>query len=233
VRMLHAVSREETLVYQGEYHYLRDGEPTGQVEYWQVTVLPDGTEIVRADVDGRQTDGVSLVTHFHRRPDGNPDWLRLRYMTTDGVDAAAQYTFEDALIRVARQAKGYSRHLEKVEIAAHYGIDYHPMIAHEYVWRAFRTVAEEGTSRMLPIFSPDLWASGEDVLRGRSLRFEVRPLGLDTCTVPAGMFDEAYLFAITLSDGVKAEAWYDARGVPLRWYYEDKGFEFILAACTG
>jgi hypothetical protein len=32
---------------------------------------------------------------------------------------------------------------------------------------------------------------------------------------------------------VKAQAWYDERGVPLRWYYGDKDFDFILAACTG
>ena len=108
MRVLHPVHSKEKLVSRGRYQYLIDGEPTGDIETWQVTRLPNGDEVVRADLDGREASGASLITHLVRGKDGQPRWLRLRFQSED-INAAAQYTFEKATVRAARVAEGQPR----------------------------------------------------------------------------------------------------------------------------
>lgn len=229
MRVLHAIRPEEELVSRGQYRYLVDGEPTGDVESWQVSRLPNGEEIVRADLDGRKASGASLITHFVRNKDGEPNWLRLRFHV-DGVNAAAQYTFEETSVRVARTADNTGQHVETVDLPAGYVLDYHTMISQEYVWRGCKKAVTE--PHMVPLFSPDLWAEGEKMLRGRALRFEVQALAPETCSVPAGEFDDAQHFRIRFEDGVAAEAWYDEHGTPLRWFFPARSYDFVLEEYT-
>jgi len=225
VRVLHPVHSKEKLVSRGRYQYLIDGEPTGDIETWQVTRLPNGDEVVRADLDGREASGASLITHLVRGKDGQPHWLRLCFQSED-INAAAQYTFEKATVRVARVAEGQPRCMEAVDIAEGYVVDYHTMISQDYVWRGYKQAG--GLNQTVPLFSPDLWADETKVLRGRALRFEVQALPPKVCVVPAGEFAGTQHFRVTFEDGVLAEAWYDNRGVPLRWYFPARNYDFVL-----
>lgn len=227
MRVLHEPTPEEVVEARGEYQYLRGGQPTGQVESWSISHTPDGQQIVRADVDGRSIPGgPSLLTHLQRGPQGQATWLRLRYEKPE-FSAAAQYEFETAEVKIIRQAYEQPRRQDLLEIAANYVIDYHPVIAHDYVWRGYPATAE-GQPWSIPVFSPDLWAAGDEVLSGRALRFMVTPLAAETCRVPAGDYHDALSFQVVLSDGVTAMAWYDDSGIPIRWYYPDKGYDFVL-----
>lgn len=225
MRVLHPIRPEEKLVSRGQYRYLVDGEPTGDVETWQVSRLPGGEEIVRADLDGREASGASLVTHLVRHADKRPNWLRLRFRSGQ-MNAAAQYTFEEASVRVARVAEGEQRSVEMIDIATGYVVDYHTMISQDYVWRGYEQAG--GYSQSVPLFSPDLWAEDEKVLRGRALRFEVQSLPSQPCVIPAGEFASAQHFRVRFEDGVLAEAWYDSRGTPLRWHFPARGYDFVL-----
>ena len=225
MRVLHPIRPEEKLVSRGRYRYLIDGEPTGDVETWQITRLPGGEEIVRADLDGREASGASLITHLVRKEDGWPAWLRVRFRNGD-LNAAAQYTFDRDSVRIARVAEGQSRVMERVDMAEDYVVDYHTMISQDYVWRGYQR--SQGYSQSVPLFSPDLWADGSTVLRGRALRFEVQPLPPKVCTVPAGEFAGTQHFRVRFEDDVLAEAWYDSHGVPLRWYFPARDYDFVL-----
>ncbi|MBN1429614.1 MAG: hypothetical protein JXB07_14690 [Anaerolineae bacterium] len=225
MRLLHDLQPDEKPVSQGIYHYLKDDVPTGQVEKWLITHLPNGTEIIRADVGDSES---SLLTHLRRQLDGKPEWLRLRYGTHSGVKAAAQYTFEEAVVRVARQAEGQPQRLDVVDIAISYQIDYHPVISHDYVWRGYPTHAR-GKPWSIPVFSPDLWTEGPEALFGRALRFNVKPLGAEDIVTPVGKFEAVRSFEIILDDGTRALAWFDDFGIPLRWFYPDKAYDFVLA----
>jgi hypothetical protein len=224
MRLLHDLQPDERPISQGQYCYMKNGEPTGQIEKWLITRLPGNIEVVRADVSGGE---VSLLTHLRRKPDGNPEWLRLRYSTGGGVKTAAQYTFEDAAVRIARQAEGQPQRQDVVDIANNYQVDYHPAVSHDYVWRGYPAHAR-GKAWSIPVFSPDLWAEGNEVLCGRALRFNVKPLDAEDIMVPAGNFEQARLFEIRFDDGTQALAWYDTFGVPLRWFYPDKIYDFVL-----
>lgn len=228
MRVLHEIHPDEAVVSRGQYRYLRGGLATGQIENWLITRLTDGTEVVRADVDGSAIPmGPNLLTHLHRSAMGRNQWLRLQYLKGDFV-AAAQYNFEPAQVVIFRQTAGEYRRQGMIEIAEDYAVDYHPVIGHDYVWRGYPARAE-GKALSIPVFSPDLWGLGDEALDGRALRFMVTPLASEPCEVPAGRFEDALRFKILLSDGVLAMAWYDSMGVPLRWWYPEKGYDFVLA----
>jgi hypothetical protein len=229
MRILHDPTPDEILICQGQYQYLRQGTPTGLIEHWSISRLPNGSEIVRADVDARAVSGAaSLLTHFQRKPNGMHEMLRMRIERAN-FSAAAQYDFDTAEVKTFRQGAGQIRRESLLEIAAKYVVDYHPVIAHDYVWRGYPAEAE-GNAWSIPVFSPELWASDDEVLTGRALRFKVTPLPADICHVPAGEFDSPLRFEVLLSDGVRALAWYDVHGVPLRWLYPDKSYDFVLTS---
>ncbi len=229
MRFLHDVHPDEVIECQGKYLYLRGSEPTGQVEHWMVTRLPNGSRVVRADIDGSGlTVGPHLLTHLHRGADGRDHWLRMQYMK-GAFCAAAQYNFEPAQVVIFRQVAGENRRQGLIEIADSYVVDYHPVIGHDYVWRGYPARAE-GNPISIPVFSPDLWTDeqSQSVLDGRALRFTVSPLEPEPCDVPAGRFPSALRYKVLLSDGVEALAWYDEKGIPLRWWYPEKEYDFIL-----
>ncbi|NDJ35828.1 MAG: hypothetical protein GYB64_14300 [Chloroflexi bacterium] len=228
MRVLNEMMPDETLVAKGRYHYLVDGEPSGQVETWQITRLPDGSEVVRADLDGRTAEPrANLVSHLKRTPEGRPQWLRIRF-GHKGITAAAHYTFEPAEVRVFRQVEGHPRRQDVLDVPSAYEVDYHAVIAHDYVWRGYPDHAR-GRRWAVPVFSPELWPqAADDALMGRSLRFMIEPTGAQVCETPVRLFEGAQGYGITLSDGTKAQAWYDTHGIPLRWTYPDKAYEFII-----
>jgi len=229
VRMLHPVRPEEKLICRGEYRYTIDDQPTGDVELFQITHLPDGTEVVRADIDGRVGPyEASLITHHLRRPNGRPAWLRARYQQGE-IYAAAQYVFQEAAVQVVRQTIGGHPRQENIEIASGYQIDYHPVVNHDFAWRGYPADARPD-ARLLPIFSPDLWTPEEAPFVGRALRVSVAPLDPETITTSAGTFENVPRFSIRFSDDTEIIAWYDKRGIPLRWYAPSKGYDFVLTA---
>jgi len=229
MRLLHELRPDETLVCKGEYHYLKAGKPAGQTEQWQITRLPDGKEIVRADVSGANAGGPThLLTHLQRDMDGRPEWLRMRWERSDNR-AAAQYTFDEAGVKFARQSENHPRRQEVLDIAKGYAVDYHPVIGHDYAWRAYPAHAR-GKPWAVPVFCPDLWADGDEILGGRALRFNVTPRGAEDLTTTLGDFEQARFFDVTLNDQIRAQGWFDEFGVPLRWVYPDKGYDFVLVA---
>lgn len=229
MRVIHEVSAGEQLVCEGAYTYLSGGEPIGYTESWQITRLSNGYEVIRADIDGGNAEQEThLLIHLLRDEEGQPKWLRLRY-GKPRLNCAAQYTFKKASVHIARRIPDGGVRQEVIEIASGYAVDCHSTIAHDYVWRGYPASAR-GRRRAIPIFSPDLWLEDHANLTGRALRFNVQPLGVGQCETELGVYERSRRFEIVLSDGVKAEAWYDREGIPLRWRYPEKDYEFVLSA---
>jgi len=230
MRTLHEIHKTEVKICEGSYRYLKDGKPTGPLELWMISRLPDQSIAVRSDIDpGDDSDQPSSIGHLIRKPDGRPKWLRMRLMTKE-FSAASQYNFQLAVVKSIRQTEGFPRMQDKLDIAENYELDYHPVISHDYVWRGYPERAK-GKNWSVPVFSPALFAENpRDILAGRALRFNVTPKDPEMFESEAGTFSEARRFDVVLSDDTRAQVWYDEYGIPLRWYYPEKELDFLLVS---
>lgn len=61
MRVLHAVSMQETFVASGKYVYRRDGELLKGSEEFSIHEQPDGGKFIRIDYDWREMDGTSQL----------------------------------------------------------------------------------------------------------------------------------------------------------------------------
>lgn len=226
-QIIHPLREGEKVLNQGSYLYIQHGRDSGYVERWMSSSLPGGGQTIRAEIDGSRADGFMLASHLQLNADQKAMWLRLRF-GKDRFTSNAQYTFQDDSIKIARQPEGHPVQQEVVDIASNYVLEYPPIIGHRYPWTGYRR-EEPAETLALPIFSPDVWIPGAERMTGRAVRFRVTPQGPSECRVPAGLFSEALAYSIETDDGVRAEAWYDEAGTPLRWLYPDKDYESVLA----
>ncbi len=215
MRFLQEIDAEETVVCRGEYQYFQNETPSGETESWQITKLPDGSEIVRSDMTCRQPRR-SLLTHLQRGKDGVAESLRLRYRHEEIV-AAAEYTFDSAGVKIERQAKGLTRRRETIDVASGYQVDYQAAVGLDFIWRGYPSHAR-GKSWSIPVFRPDFKAEEDEILAGQSLRLSVKPVEAETIRTPAGVFKVGHHFLITTPDDLKILAWYGQAGMLLRWY---------------
>lgn len=63
----------------GKYEYQHDGVPTGAMEHWRLTAVPDGYQFLRVDLDGRASSGHS--------------YLYLAMLDEQGLVSRLQYRF--------------------------------------------------------------------------------------------------------------------------------------------
>ncbi|MEO8610318.1 MAG: hypothetical protein ABI690_20650 [Chloroflexota bacterium] len=56
MRQIHPSSLQEKFVASGVYTHYRDDEPSGLVEHWTIHELPDQSQLVRVDWDGRDDE---------------------------------------------------------------------------------------------------------------------------------------------------------------------------------
>jgi hypothetical protein len=225
VRFLQEIGAEETVVCRGEYQYFHNETPSGEVESWLVTRLPDGSELVRSDMKCRQPRK-SLLTHLQRGAKGVPEFLRLRYRHEEVV-AAAEYTFDKAGVKVERQTKGLHRRRETVDTATGYQVDYQAAVGFDYIWRGYPRHAR-GKSWSIPVFRPSLDADEEEILSGHSSRLSVQPAAADSIRTPAGVFKVGHHFKISTPDGLEILAWYGQAGMLLRWYDSANARDILL-----
>lgn len=63
----------------GKYEYRRGDVPTGAVESWRLTAVPDGGHFLRVDLDGRASSGHSYLYHALLEADGLVSRLQYRF----------------------------------------------------------------------------------------------------------------------------------------------------------
>lgn len=214
MRRLHPVSHPEQMVAQGEYVYLRDGQPTGTVEEWELTRLPDGSRIYRVEVGASDE-----LWHLILAPDRRPDRLQVRLREEGGRRFDATYTFFDDEVMIAggqvreRPVKNF------VDLPPGFGLLWVPMAGRELSLLAYDPDAGDPQTVMLYVMhqrSPE-----EDWLSARPVRFAVERLGRDTLEVLAGSF-EAEKVRLTVPGLADQQGWFDRHGTVLQWQSGDQ-----------
>jgi hypothetical protein len=75
----------ERLLLAGKYVYQRDDVPTGAVEWWRLTAVPEQYQILRVDLDGRASSGDSYLYHALLDADGLVSRLQYRFWSKAGL----------------------------------------------------------------------------------------------------------------------------------------------------
>lgn len=209
MRRLHPVTHREQMVTQGEYVYLSDGEPTGTVEAWELTQLPDGSRIYRAEVG----DGVGLW-HLMLAPDGRPDRLQARLRDEVGRRFDATYTFFGYEVLVAGGQVGKRAVREAVVLPAGCGLLWVPFAGREP--GLLGCGSDENDMQPAVLYVLRRRSPQEGWLRAEAAVCSVERAGRGMVEVPAGSFEaEEVVFAGP--DMAGQRAWFGRHGTMLQW----------------
>ena len=215
MRRLHRVSPKETFVASGIYEYFRDGHATGTVEYWEIHEQPGGAHFIRADRDGRESDGVSLLVQILRKPlaeGGNLERLDLYYYFPGG-EAKGYYTFNDDYVVVRRITQNGEEH---DEIRMQPGYLVNPLVLVEQ--RYWLRLAEHSVPHW--VFSPDIVTTENSLSMCTSVLVGAENYILGAKSYPATRYQRR------CESGDTVTALFDAHGVLLR--YNPSESEYVL-----
>lgn len=96
----------EKIVAAGQYRYELDGIPTGAVESWRVTGVPDGYQFLRVDLDAREAEsGHSYLYHAVLNPDEQVERLKYRFWG-DGLEIVGDVVLDDEAVTATRKVNG-------------------------------------------------------------------------------------------------------------------------------
>jgi len=202
------------MVAQGEYTYLRDGRPTGTVEAWELTQLPDGSRIYRAEIG----DGVGLW-HLMLAPDGRPDRLQARLRDEVGRRFDATFTFFGDEVLVAGGQVGKRDVREEVVLPAGCGLLWVPFAGREPGLMGCGTDASDAQPAVLYVLRQHSPKNGW--LSAAAVECTVERAGRGTLEVPAGSF-EAEEIVFAGPDMAGQRAWFGRHGTLLQWHSDDQ-----------
>jgi|GEM_PF-1755336 len=174
MRVLHAVTLQETFVASGSYVYRRDGEILKGSEQFTIHEQPDGGQFIRIDYDWRDMDGTSQLVEALTDPTG-----------------ALLYSRVVAQLQASSRTKreSYDFHPEKVLIGITGGggkrVDLEQPLAAGYVPLFLKTALLGMTVLRWP-------ASGTASIFGGYRDDQERALAYDARIASHGMEDTAY-----------------------------------------
>ncbi|GAB5490261.1 MAG: hypothetical protein Phog2KO_04760 [Phototrophicaceae bacterium] len=106
MRKLHAVSPNELFVASGEYRYWRDGTQLPMIEKFTIHEVGDGAFLYRVDEDGRDADGLTILSEALISPDKQFERFNVQsYNPKDDLLKAfkADYTFNPEYVQIGRR----------------------------------------------------------------------------------------------------------------------------------
>ena len=202
MKRLHPPSEHEEMVAEGKHARRPAPDQPALEEHWELTRLPDGTQIYRVTVG----DGAALW-HLMVAPDGRPDRLQVRLRDAQGPSFEATYTFFDHEWMIVSGQQGQKPRTEFLGVPPDgMGMLWEPLAGRELVLRAQR-----GRLYLL-----QQRPSAQGWLHGQWVTGEVVPAGREKVQVPAGEF-EADSFTLVIPETPHQRIWVDSQGVVLQW----------------
>lgn len=112
MRTLHMVAAHEKFVARGEYHYFRDEQPINVIEKWTIHELAGGARLIRVDEDGRDEDGLTILSEALVSPDGQIERYNVQSFNSRDPEVKnfkADYVFEKDYVQIGRTIQGQER----------------------------------------------------------------------------------------------------------------------------
>ncbi len=119
MRKLHVVSPNEIFVASGEYHYRRDGVALAISEKFTVHQLDGGAYLYRVDEDGRDEDGLTILSEALISTDLQFERFNVQsYNMQDNSlkSFKADYTFNADYVQIGRKIDNSEREYEEFQL---------------------------------------------------------------------------------------------------------------------
>lgn len=232
MRQIHPVGFNETFVASGVYTFYEERQPSGVIEHWSIHELPDGSRLVRADMDGRAGDAISLLTEALYRKDSRVERFDVHFYGLYDYDkhAEASYTIFDDKVIIGRMIGADPRRQDEINLPE--GCVVRPPAMIDY-GLAVPLIASRYGERNTPVFSITLGTNRDDVLKG-DIRYHAGGVAFSQEVVVAGRSITAQMFSITsgyeTASGPTADGWYliDRYGIALQHNDDLTGASAVL-----
>ena len=163
MRYLHNIAAHETFVASGIYRYFCDDEPLAVSEAWTLHELQGGATFIRVDEDGRDEDGLTILSEALLNPDGKIERFNVQSFNADDTelsDFKADYVFAETYVQIGRKVQGQEREYSEFELMQDAQIYIKQTV---YMGYTIRDVLHAGGKAN--VFSPQLLAIGSSQLQ--------------------------------------------------------------------
>lgn len=219
MRVLHRVRRHESFIASGVYHCLEDDKPSGVVEHWSIHQLPDQSQIIRVDRDGRaDVLNHSLLLEALRSADGYIERCDIRmYYAHEKMmrEARATYNFIDEHVEIGRNIEAKER-IDEIVALPPQTVIYPPVriFAGSVIARLAARI--EGKA---PVFLPNTDVHSSQLLSGSVEERSAHFLGAETIDISGKHYAARhYQFG---SSSQAASLWLDEHEVLIRSVYQN------------
>jgi hypothetical protein len=217
MRYLHPVALHEMFVASGEYRYFRDGAPLAISEKWTIHELPGGATFYRVDEDGRDADGLSILSEALVSPDGQ--FERYNVQSFNAKDSAIQlfkadYSFNEGYVQIGRKVQGQEREYIEFPLLMECAIYIKQTL---YMGLTIRDVLAFGGKA--EVFAPQLLSPGENGMQ----RIIVKAHSQETVEVGRKSI-EAQKYQI--ADDVFY--WLDNHLIPVKRSYSHHDYQYVV-----
>jgi hypothetical protein len=217
MRYLHAVAPHEKFVASGDYQYFRGDVQQAISEKWTIHELIGGARLYRVDEDGRDDDGLSILSEALINPDGSIDRYNVQSFNPKDSETKlfkADYSFNEKYVQIGRKVQGQEREYEEFTLPENCAIYIKQTL---YMGLTLRDVlAFGGTAE---VFAPQLLSVTENVVQKIIVKsHEKESLQVGRKQIESQKYQ--------IADNVFY--WLDEHHVPLKRTYTHEGIQYTV-----
>lgn len=218
MRTLHAVAAHEKFVASGEYRYWRDGQVLAIHEKWSIHELQGGALFYRVDEDGRDDDGLSILSEALINPDGQIERYNVQSFNSKNPSSLknfkADYSFFPDLVQIGRRVQGEAREYEEFPLIPDCLIYIKQML---FMGLTISHIQQAGGKSQ--VFTPQLFADTDSQVQ----KIIIKAMGEEAIqigrkTIPSQKFqiaDDVFYYL-------------DAHNIPIQREYQHEGVSYLV-----
>lgn len=215
MRNLHVVSPNEIFVASGEYRYWREGVALAISEKFTIHQLDGGAYLYRVDEDGRDEDGLTILSEALISPDFQFERFNVQsYNAKDDVlrNFRADYTMNPDYVQIGRKMDKQEREYEEFALFENAQIYIKQTL---YMGLTIKNILEgDGKAQ---VFAPQLLSTDVNVLQ----KIIVKERGIEQLQIGRKMIE---VHKVQIADDVVY--WLDQHHIPLQREYLHDGIKY-------
>lgn len=217
MRYLHTIAPHEKFVASGEYQYFRGDVLQATSEKWTIHELPGGALFYRVDEDGRDEDGLSILSEALINADERIERYNVQSFNPKDNETRlfkADYSLNEKYVQIGRKVQGQEREYEEFPLPENCAIYIKQTL---YMGSTIQDVLTFGGSA--EVFAPQLLSMTENVIQKiivKTLEKEILQIGRKQIQTQKYQIGDDVFY------------WLDEHSIPLRRTYTHEGVLYIV-----